>query len=345
MHRTLQPPRGRFAPTPSGALHLGSLRTALASALSVWSVGGRWLVRVEDLDRARTPEGATETLLDDLAWAGLTADEGPREGGPSAPYLQSARGERYRAALDALVADGFAYPCACSRRDLESAPVAPHTRETLYPGTCRALPPREVEARAHALGRGVAYRFQSARFAEAITWHDAVMGPQREDLITETGDFVLWRADGVAAYQLAVVVDDLAMGVTEVLRGDDLLPSTARQIALYRALGAALPRFGHLPLVVTPDGARFAKRLGSLAIKTLREAGVGPEALLVRLALSLGVTPRGADLRAWASSFALAKVPRAPWVIDPRDYASPRGAGGSIEGSSSAERSVGGTLR
>lgn len=300
--------RGRFAPTPSGALHVGSARTAVASALSQWSVGGTWVLRIEDLDLARTAPGATQAMLDDLRWLGLQWDEGPDVGGPFGPYVQSERAARYEAALRALCDAGAAYPCACSRRDVELAASAPHGREPVYPGTCRDLDPDAVRARARSRGRGVSWRFRVPTEA-TLDVDDAVLGRSRHDVAQETGDFVIFRSDGVAAYQLAVVVDDIAMEMTEVVRGADLLDSTARQVLLYRALGAAPPRWAHLPLVLDGDGERLAKRSGSMGLGALRASGVSANALRRWLLASLGVAAED-DLRAAATRFVLARVPR-----------------------------------
>ncbi len=304
--------RGRFAPTPSGALHLGSARTALASALSVWSRGGVWALRIEDLDAARTPPGATAALLDDLHWLGLHWDEGPVVGGPSAPYVQSQRRDHYTAALDALVGAGRAYPCSCSRRDVEQAAQAPHGAEPVYPGRCRDREPAEVLAEAVGRGRGVSWRFRVDALRDPVTVVDALAGTHTEDVARAVGDFVVFRADGVAAYQLAVVVDDIAMGVTEVVRGEDLLGSTARQVLLYEALGAPPPRWAHVPLVLAEDGNRLAKRLGSMALRELRAAGVSPTALGAALLGTLGARADGGPLRSAARGFELASIPRGP---------------------------------
>ncbi len=306
--------RGRFAPTPSGALHVGSARTALASALSAWSVGGRWMVRVEDLDTLRTPPGAIRAMLDDLAWLGLDWDEGPERPTVHGPYVQSQRTGLYRAALQELQARGRVYPCACSRRDVALASQAPHGAEPVYPGTCRGRDPGRVRAVAAAHRRGVSWRF--ATLPGLWSFDDRVAGPVTEDVSREVGDFVVWRADDVPAYQLAVVVDDITMGVTEVVRGEDLLSSTARQLCLYDALGASAPGFAHLGLVVSQDGERMAKRLGSLSIAGLRGQGIDPGRLMGLLAESLGVRAAavGRGVRAWAEGFVWARVPQGPWV-------------------------------
>lgn len=301
-------PRGRFAPTPSGALHVGSARTAIAAALSTWSAGGRYLLRVEDLDAARAAPGATAAMLADLRWLGLDWDEGPDVGGPSAPYAQRERAALYDAALSLLRDHGLAYPCACSRRDVELAAQAPHGAEPVYPGTCRDLPPDAVVARARSLGRGVSWRLRTDAAAAPITIHDQVSPAFTQHLHRDVGDFVIARADGVASYQLAVVVDDVAMGITEVVRGDDLLASTPRQLALYEALGASPPSWAHLPLVLGDDGERLAKRHGSMGIATLRERGVSAAWLRGWLLESLGARDQG-TLRASAEGFCLSSVP------------------------------------
>ncbi len=300
--------RGRFAPTPSGRLHLGSARTALAGELLAReAMGGRYALRVEDLDPARTRPGAVEAMREDLRWLGVTFDEGP-EGGPHGPYAQSERSGLYAEALAVLQRAGRVYPCACSRREIDELTAAPHRAEPVYPGVCRDRDPDEVLARAKALGRSAAWRFRVDDARVAI--RDEIAGPYEQALREEVGDFVVFRADGVASYQLAVVVDDVTMEVTHVLRGDDLLASTPRQVALYRALGAAPPRWAHLPLVVNAQGARLAKRDGALSIAELRTLGVRPEALRAVLRESLG-----APARSWAGGWTVASIPREPVTI------------------------------
>ncbi len=300
--------RGRFAPTPSGALHVGSARTALAAALSVWSVGGRYLLRVEDLDAVRAAPGATAAMLADLRWLGLDWDEGPDVGGPSAPYAQRDRAAFYNTTLAHLRDLDLVYPCACSRRDVELAAQAPHGAEPVYPNTCRDLDPEAVIARARSLGRGVSWRLRTDPAAPAIVINDRLAPPFVQQVHRDVGDFVIARADGVASYQLAVVVDDITMDVTEVVRGDDLLASTPRQVLLYEALGATPPTWAHLPLVLGDDGARLAKRHGSMGIATLRERGVTASWLRGWLLESLGARDQG-TLRAAAEGFSLSKVP------------------------------------
>lgn len=308
-------PTGRFAPSPTGPLHLGSALAALAAWASVRRHAGRFILRVEDLDGPRVVPGATHQQIDALRWLGLDWDEGPDVGGPHAPYEQSRRFAHYDAALARLADAGLLFPCRRSRRDLAALASAPHGSDGLppYPAAWRpdALPadwfsPPPVDA---------ALRFRVDD--EPIPWADLVRGPQSETLTSTSGDFVLKRRDGVFAYQLAVVVDDLAMGVTEVVRGADLLDSTARQIVLARALGGRAPTFGHVPLVVAPDGQKLSKRDGALSLDALRASGVHPDALVGWLAWALGQhdAPRRATPADVASSFALGRVPTAPVVV------------------------------
>ncbi len=308
--------RGRFAPSPSGPLHLGNARTALLSWLSARAAGGRYLMRVEDLDGPRVKPGAEAQILGELRWLGLDWDEGPDVGGPAGPYRQSERLELYRRALDRLREAGLAYPCFCSRAEVAAAaraPQAPGDEGPRYPGTCRELGPEEAARRGR--GRRAAWRFRLP--AGEVAFDDGVQGPQRRDPAAEVGDFVVARADGVPAYQLAVVVDDAAMGITEVVRGDDLLASTARQLLLYRALGLPAPRFAHVPLVNGEDGGRLAKRHGALSLSELRERGADPRAVAGLLAALSGLAPGRARLhpRELVEGFSLARVPRAPVVL------------------------------
>ncbi|HXU61573.1 MAG TPA: tRNA glutamyl-Q(34) synthetase GluQRS [Polyangia bacterium] len=306
--------RGRFAPSPTGLLHLGNARTALLAWLDARAGGGTFVMRVEDLDRARVQPGAEAQQLDDLRWLGLDWDEGPDRGGPFAPYRQSDRTRFYDAAIDRLLAEGRAFLCACSRADVARAATAPHegdgAGEPRYPGTCRGQDPATVKARAAAQGRAPAVRFDGRR--ELVGFADELSGPTQ----AEVDDFVLRRADGTAAYQLAVVVDDAAMQVTRVVRGGDLLSSTPRQIALGRALRLAIPAFAHVPLVVTPGGARLAKRTRPVSLKSLRDAGHRPEAIVGVLAASAGLG-RGEPIpaRELVAGFELSRVRREPAVV------------------------------
>ncbi len=269
----------RFAPSPTGALHLGNVRTALFNWLYARREGGRFLLRIEDTDRVRSDEAEVLALMGELAWLGLDWDAGPDREDAAGPYRQSARTERYARAFDRLEAAGAAYPCYCTPLELE---VARRTqlasgRPPRYPGTCATLSAAERAARA-AEGRPATLRFRVAP-GEAIAYDDLVRGPQRfqsEDL----GDFVIRRADGSAAFLFSNALDDAAMGVSHVLRGEDHVANTPRQRLIARALGAEPPRYGHLPLLVGPGGAPLSKRDGSAAVAELRAEGYLPDALL-----------------------------------------------------------------
>jgi glutamyl-tRNA synthetase len=302
--------RGRFAPSPSGDLHLGGARTALAAWLQVRAAGGAHVLRVEDLDRPRTAPGAEARILEDLRWLGLDWDEGP--------VRQSERLPVYQAAVDELLRAGRAFECFCSRADVQRAAVAPHgpgDDGPRYPGTCRELTAAQREERRRGRVPSIRFRVEPG----PIPWTDGVHGAQADDPSLQVGDFVLRRADGIFAYQLAVVVDDAAMAISDVLRGDDLLGSTARQILLYQALGLGAPRFAHVPLVLGPDGARLSKRHGAVGVRVLRERGRAPEAVVGLLAATLGLcapdeTPTAADL---VARFRLDAVRREPVTLDP----------------------------
>jgi glutamyl-tRNA synthetase len=307
-------PRGRWAPTPSGELHLGNARTALAAWLSIRRQGGTFVWRLEDLDGPRTVPGLAEAAEADLAWLGLDWDEGPGPGGPSAPYVQSRRHAHYERALTELAAAGRVFPCRLSRSDLANLATAPHGRSGLPPYPAR-LRPREpdpdwLDRLRRAAPPDAAIRFRVSE--EPVTFHDELCGEITERVDREVGDFVLKRRDGVYAYQLAVVVDDLAMAIDEVVRGRDLLESTARQIQLIEALGGRRPRYAHLPLVRNARGEKLSKRDAGLTLRSLREAGVDPRRLTGYLAWSLGLleTPaprRPADL---VADFAWSRVCR-----------------------------------
>ena len=247
---------GRFAPSPTGALHAGSLVTALASWLDARAHGGQWLVRIEDVDTPRCVPGAAQTILQQLARCGLHSD---------APVLwQSQRSAAYQQALDRLLAQNLADPCGCSRKDVEAAqgPTGRHQAQT-YPGTCRAglqgKPARAWRLHVPALRRAL-------DLPEHTLWRDRRLGPQSQDVEQTVGDFVLKRADGLWAYQLAVVADDAAQGVTHVVRGQDLADNTARQILLQRALGAPTPHYLHTPLVLGTNGEKLSKQNGAQAL-------------------------------------------------------------------------------
>ena len=310
---------GRFAPSPTGDLHLGSALAALGAWASARHAGGRFLYRVEDLDGPRAVEGAADRQMDDVRWLGLDWDEGPDVGGPAAPYRQSQRGALYDAALARLAEAGRLFPCRLSRRDLRELATAPHGAPGLPPYPARLRPQHLAPDWFQTPDPDAALRFQVE--AGPVAFEDRVVGAVREDVGQSVGDFVLKRRDGVYAYQLAVVVDDLAMGVTEVVRGRDLLDSTARQILLTRALGGDVPTYAHLPLLVDAGGRKLSKRTGALAVRDLREAGVRPEALVGWLAAALGQgdgrTRTPADV---AAAFDVRRVPHEPVAV-PTDLA------------------------
>ena len=313
------PPRGRFAPSPTGLLHVGSARTALAAWLSVRSRGGAFLWRIEDLDPPRAIAGTAEAALEDLRWLGLDWDEGPDEGGPHAPYVQSERYAWYEAALDRLAEAGRLFPCRVSRSDLREIASAPHGAS--------GLPPYPPALRPRSLPPGWLARLRSKKDADAalrfrvrddvVRFEDRVQGVVEERVSATTGDFVLKRRDGLFAYQLAVVVDDLAMGVTEVVRGADLLDSTARQVQLIEALGGTVPAYAHLPLVVNAEGEKLSKRDEALTLRSLRDAGVAPESVVGAIAHSLGLTddPTPIPARALIPRFRWDRIAREPWRL------------------------------
>jgi glutamyl-tRNA synthetase len=275
-------------------------------------------MRVEDLDGPRVRPGLEARILDELRWLGLDWDEGPDLGGALGPYRQSERGALYAAALDRLRASGRAYPCFCSRAEISQASQAPHASDEgpRYPGTCRDLGEGERAARAER--RPPAWRFRVP--AGPVSFDDGVHGPCSFDVAATVGDFVVARADGVPSYQLAVALDDAAMEITDVVRGDDLLPSTSRQILLYRALGLPVPRFAHVPLVVDEDGERLAKRHGALSLSELREQGADPAGVVGWLATLSGLAPPGARVRPaeLLSGFRLDAIRREPARVGDR---------------------------
>jgi glutamyl/glutaminyl-tRNA synthetase len=270
-----QPYRGRIAPSPTGYLHLGHARTFWMAQQRAKPNGGKLVLRNEDLDRARCKPEFVAAMFEDLRWFGFEWQEGPDIGGPFAPYNQSERTELYHGALKKLERGGFIYPCVCSRKDLQSAARAPHAEddeEPIYPGTCRG------NLKAVIRDRKFCWRFRVPD-GETISFTDANFGPQRIVAGRDFGDFVVWRNDDVPAYQLACAVDDATMQITEVVRGADLLVSTARQLFLYRALELTPPLFFHCELMKDESGVRLAKRHEALSLSTLRKQGKDPEAL------------------------------------------------------------------
>ena len=271
--------RGRIAPSPTGYLHLGHARTFLTAAERAREAGGILVLRNEDLDPDRCRPECVTAMLEDMRWLGIQWSEGPDCGGPYAPYSQSERRNQYLAVWKRLRDGGFIYPCTCTRKDLAMSATAPNDAddEPIYPGNCRA----RTDAHNFQSPAGVNWRFR-VPYGEGITFADQHLGPQRYVAGRDFGDFVIWRRDDVPAYQLAVVADDHAMRITEVVRGADLLKSTARQLLLYRALGLERPQFYHCDLVRDEAGVRLAKRHDALSIRTLRESGCSADDVRAR---------------------------------------------------------------
>ena len=307
---------GRLAPSPTGALHLGNVRTFMVAWLRARQAGGRLILRTEDLDHPKHKAGAAAQAIGDLRWLGFDWDE---------EHVQSSRTGLYAAAIRRLRGKGLAYPCVCSRRDVEAAQSAPHDGDQLhYPGTCRDRFASWDDALAHLNPNpqdGCPVRLPCWRFrvpeGSVVSFSDAFAGGYSMDVGARLGDFPLARDENGAGYALAVVVDDADMGVTEVVRGDDLLPATPQQILLYRALGLEPPDFFHLPLVVGADGRRLAKRHGDTRIAAFRESGMLPEEIIGYLAWSLGIFPerKPASLESLVPDFDPARIPHEPLVF------------------------------
>jgi glutamyl-tRNA synthetase len=271
--------RGRLAPSPTGFLHLGHARTFWVAQQRARACGGVLVLRNEDLDRARCKSSFTAAAIEDLRWFGFDWQEGPDCGGAFEPYTQSERMEFYAGAFARLRAGGWVYPCTCSRQDVLRALQAPHEGddEPVYPGTCRASAhPAQISPEGR---KPVNWRFRVPD-GEVVRFHDGFLGKQEFVAGRDFGDFVVWRSDNLPSYQLAVVADDAGMHITEVVRGADLLPSTARQLLLYRALGRRAPSFFHCPLMTDASGRRLAKRHDALSLRQLRALGIAPESLL-----------------------------------------------------------------
>jgi glutamyl-tRNA synthetase len=266
--------RARFAPSPTGEMHLGNAQTALLAWLQARAGGGRFVLRLEDLDTGRVRAGAADQILSDLAWLGLDWDEGWDIGGAFAPYIQSQRLDVYAQYAAKLQT----YFCSCSRRDIQNAVSAPHEGEVRYPGICRAAPIHPE--------RPLALRLQVPDLETEFT--DGICGTVRENVQSTAGDFVIRRNDGAWAYQLACVVDDIEMQISDVLRGEDLLSSTARQLVLYQAFNKPAPRFFHAPLLTDFRGQRLSKRDQSLSLWALRQIGTSPQQIVFELAQGLG---------------------------------------------------------
>ena len=304
---------GRLAPSPTGAQHLGNARTYLLAWLAARSAGGRLILRIEDIDSPRVKPWAAQQAIDDLRWLGLDWDEGPDVGGPHAPYVQTERQSLYDAALNRLIQRGLVYPCRCTRTDIAAAASAPHIGQEgpLYPGTCAnwrygdPLPNRD----------DFCWRFRSGQ--RPLSFQDQICGLQATIPAETLGDFPVTRKGGAAAYQLAVVVDDAAMGVSQVVRGDDLLPSTFRQLELYDVLQLTPPAFAHAPLVVGEDGRRLAKRHGDTRLSWYRQQGVDPRDIVGWAAHSLGLreTCQPATAEQLVPHFSWERIGRTPTVV------------------------------
>lgn len=295
----------RLAPSPTGSQHVGNARTYLISWLLARQRGGRIKLRIENIDSPRVKPGSSDETIEDLRWLGLDWD--------GEPMVQTHRLEHYETALASLKAQECVYPCTCSRSDIEQAASAPHPEgfEVPYPGTC--VTRRAIDAL--SIDGPYAWRY---RVTESPGFHDLYRGPTQIDLCVHGGDFVVWKSAGSPAYQLAVVVDDTAQGISHVVRGDDLLSSTPRQLLLYQQLGLPAPLFIHVPLVVGPDGRRLAKRHGDTRLSSLRRAGVSAEAFIGLLAWSCGwqSAPNEMAARDLVSRFDLAAIPSSPFTLE-----------------------------
>ncbi len=283
---------GRFAPTPSGRMHLGNVFSALMAWLAARSAGGRMILRIEDLDPRAQDRTVANLLMNDLAWLGLNWDEGP--------YFQSERGDLYAEAIERLSSQDLTYPCFCTRSELHAA-TAPHASDGtyVYQGTCRNLSPEEVARRSKL--RPPATRLRVPGEGDpmgTISFYDMVYGPCSEILARECGDFLVRRSDGVVAYQLAVVVDDALMGVTQVVRGHDLLGSVPRQMYLQRQLGLRTPSYAHVPLLIDPDGRRLSKRDHDLDLGIIRDEGRTARQVIGFLASLVGLAEKGEEVSA-----------------------------------------------
>ncbi len=299
--------KGRFAPSPSGRMHLGNLLSFLLSWLSARAAGGTVVLRVEDLDPLRCRPAYARQLMEDLVWLGLDWDEG----GDIPTYWQSNRGHLYTRAFEALESQGLVYPCFCSRA--ERLNEAPHGHEVSPSCPCAALAPEEVQAK--LAQKAPSWRLRVPH--KIISFTDGCQGPYSQDLWRDCGDFPIKRSDGAWAYQLAVVVDDADMAVTQVVRGRDLLSSTPRQLFLYEALGLTPPEFYHVPLLLAPDGRRLAKRDADLDMGALRQQH-SPEELVGILGRMAGLLDRPEPISAaqLAKSFSWAKVSREDVTVD-----------------------------
>jgi glutamyl-tRNA synthetase len=280
----MNPERGRLAPSPTGAQHLGNARTFLLAWLQARRQNAELLLRIEDLDTPRTKSWATDQAVDDLRWLGLECDHTPFSNSFPIPLLQSLRSQRYQSALEQLIRDDAIFPCTCSRKDVQQAASAPHESTTnvllhdsvIYPGTCAH---RTAGDALKLTQRNATFAWRFRTQGHRASWLDAVAGPVQIDFDQNLGDFIVARSDGSIAYQLAVVVDDIDQSITQIVRGSDLIPSTARQLLLYHYFQATPPIMFHVPLVCGSEGRRLAKRHGDTRLSLLRDQGFTPESI------------------------------------------------------------------
>lgn len=308
--------RGRLAPSPTGHLHLGNAWTFLLAWLAVRVQGGRIVLRMEDIDPQRSRPEYVQAILRDLAWLGLDWDEGPDRGGAYGPYTQQERLDRYAEVIDLLTAQGQTYPCYCTRKELACMASAPHAEDVgpIYPGVCRGLSPAEC-LRREAAGGASSLRL---RGGEALEFADLVHGPVRLSWAACGGDFPLRRSDGVISYQLAVAVDDMDQGIDLVVRGEDILPCTPRQVLLFQMLNGVVPSYAHVPLVLDHKGERLAKRHRSYELRALREAGVDARVVVGFLAWQAGLLSE--MMLVWPQELTFAfdwrKIPRHAVILE-----------------------------
>lgn len=287
-------PMGRLAPSPTGAQHLGNARTYLLAYWSARKSGANLVMRIEDIDSPRVKPWATEQAIEDLRWLGIDWEFGPDVGGPHAPYIQTEREPHYHDAIERLRIANRVYPCVCTRKDIAAAASAPHFEHEspIYPGTCAAWQNGDGLPDAGTFS----WRFRVTD--DLIAFDDIVAGPQASQPASQLGDFPITQKNGKPSYQLAVVIDDAFMEVTEVVRGNDLIPSTFKQIELLRALDLPVPKYAHVPLVLGSDGRRLAKRHGDTRLSFYRERGVSPERIVAWAATSSGLIDQCESIQA-----------------------------------------------
>lgn len=322
MSTTDRPVRVRFAPSPTGKLHVGGARTAIYNWAFARAQGGTFVLRIDDTDPTRSTEENTQVILRAMRWLGLDWDEGPEVGGDFGPYVQTERLARYRDAAERLVAEGKAYRCFCTPERLEADRRAAQERRDSfqgYPRTCRGIDPAEARARADA-GEPHTVRIKVPEGRGDVVVHDAVHGDVTFNA-RELDDFIIFRSDGTPTYNFATVVDDADMGITHVIRGDDHLSNTPRQVMVYEALGAPVPTFAHISMILGPDGKKLSKRHGATSVEEYRDAGYLSDALVNYLAL-LGWAPDGTSTviarERIAREFSLEHVSKNPAIMDPR---------------------------